>query len=67
MAGREGVQHADSDAGWRLGRRDLGLNLDPEIHVVRVRVRVRVRMLSLRDGMPSLILMVAQRRAHILA
>ena len=21
-AGREGVQHADSDASWRLGRRD---------------------------------------------
>ena len=27
VAGREAVQHADSDAGWRLGRRDLGLNL----------------------------------------
>ena len=25
---REGVQHADSDAGWRLGRRDSSLNLD---------------------------------------
>ena len=23
VAGRDGVQHADSDAGWRLGRRDL--------------------------------------------
>ena len=30
MAGREGVQHAGSDAGWRLGRRDSGLNLDPK-------------------------------------
>ena len=30
MAGREGVQHADRDAGWRLGRRDSVLNLDPK-------------------------------------
>ena len=29
-AGREGVQHADSDVKWRGGRRDLGLNLDPK-------------------------------------
>ena len=39
VAGREAVQHADSDAGWRLGRHDLDLSLDP-----RVRVRVRVRV-----------------------
>ena len=24
------VQHAESDAGWRLGRRNSGLNLDPK-------------------------------------
>ena len=30
VAGREAVQHADSDAAWRLGRRDSGLNLDPK-------------------------------------
>ena len=30
VAGTEAVQHADSDAGWRLGRRDSGLNLEPE-------------------------------------
>ena len=30
MAGREAVQDADSDAGWRLGRCILGLNLDPK-------------------------------------
>ena len=49
-AGREGAQHADSDAGWRLGRHDSGLNLDPTTHTglrtllsdVRRRVRVRV-------------------------
>ena len=29
-AEREGVQHADSDAGWRLGRFDSDLNLDPK-------------------------------------
>ena len=28
--GREGAQHADGDAGWRLGCRDLGLSLDPK-------------------------------------
>ena len=27
VAGREAVQHADSDAGWRLERRDSGLKL----------------------------------------
>ena len=26
VAEREGVQHAVSDAGWRLGRRDSGLH-----------------------------------------
>ena len=35
VAGREAVQHADSDAGWRLGRRDLGLNLDPKTQTHR--------------------------------
>ena len=30
VAGREGVQHADSDAGWRFGRHDSGLNTDPK-------------------------------------
>ena len=35
MAGREAVQHADSDAGWRLGRRDSGLNLDPKTQTHR--------------------------------
>ena len=38
MAAREAVV---SDAGWRLGHCNLGLNLDPK--TVRVRVRVRVR------------------------
>ena len=28
VAGREAVQHADSDAEWRLGRRDSGLGKD---------------------------------------
>ena len=28
VAGREAVQHAVSDVGWRLGRRDSGLDLD---------------------------------------
>ena len=28
MDGKEGVQYADSDAGWGLGCRDCGLNLD---------------------------------------
>ena len=26
LEGREVVQHADSDAGWRLGRCNVGLN-----------------------------------------
>ena len=34
MAGREAVQHVDSNAGWRLGRRDSGLNLDPKTQTV---------------------------------
>ena len=42
MAGREAVQHADSDAGCRLRRRDSGLNLDPKTLDFRVRVRVGV-------------------------
>jgi len=33
--------NADIDAGWRLGRPHLGLNLGFD-HVVRVRVRVRL-------------------------
>ena len=63
MAGREAVQHADSDAGWRLGRRDLGLNLVPKTQThrcahlsdcdsalaLRVRVRVRVRRITSYD------------------
>ena len=47
MAGREAVRHADSDAGWRLGRRDSGLNVDPKTQTHRgahLRVRVRVRV-----------------------
>ena len=32
MAGREAVQHADSDARWRPGHRDSGLNLGFETH-----------------------------------
>ena len=44
--------NADIDAGWRLGRLDLGLNLcfghmDHDTHVLRVRVRVRVRVSQL--------------------
>ena len=35
-AGRESVHHADSDAGWRLGRRNSSQ--------VRVRVRASVRV-----------------------
>ena len=31
MAGKEAAARADSDAEWRLGRRDLVLNLDPKI------------------------------------
>ena len=47
MAAREAVQHADSDARWRLGRRDSGLNLGSESQThrcVRVRVRWGVRV-----------------------
>ena len=29
VAGREAVEHADGDAGWKLGRRDSSLDLDP--------------------------------------
>ena len=44
------MQHADNDAGWRLGRRDSGLNLHPKTQTARVRVRcfvvtVRVRVM----------------------
>ena len=42
MAGREGVQHVDSGAGWRLGCRDLDLNLDPK-DPARVRVQRMAR------------------------
>ena len=35
VAGREPVQHAGSDAGWRLGRCDSGLSLDPETQTHR--------------------------------
>ena len=42
VAGREGVQHADSDAGWRLARYDSRLGFG-----VRVRVRVRVNILEI--------------------
>ena len=44
VAGREAVQHADSDAGWRLGGRDSGLDLDLKTIRVRLRVGVRVRL-----------------------
>ena len=40
---KEVMQHANGDAGWRLGRRNSGLNLDPKTQTVRVRVMVRVR------------------------
>ena len=43
MAGKKGVQHADSDAGWRLGCLDLCPNLDLKTHTVGVRDRARVR------------------------
>ena len=48
MAEREGVQHADGDAGWRLGRCDEGPILDPKTqthrcaHAAKVRLRLRV-------------------------
>ena len=35
VSGREAVQHANSDAGWRLGRRNLGLNLDSKAQTQR--------------------------------
>ena len=35
VAGREAVQHADSDAGWKLGRRGWDLNLDPRTQTHR--------------------------------
>ena len=50
VTGREAVQHADSDAGWRFGRRDSGLNPDPKTqahwyaHSGGARVRARVRV-----------------------
>ena len=41
MAGGEAVQHAASDAGWRLGRRDSGLKLVPKTQTHNVRALVR--------------------------
>ena len=35
VAGREVVQHADIDTGWRLERCNLGLNLDPKTQTYR--------------------------------
>ena len=32
VAGRENVQHADSDTGWRLGDSDLNLNPKTQTH-----------------------------------
>ena len=70
MAGREGVQHVDSDAGWRLGRCDLESKPGPipidECSCQTVTVlRVWVRSLLHRFGGSNHVTVRVRARARV--